>query len=97
MEFAEAWSTLRQEAQKCSVYLGQDITGSLAIEAESAGQGATDGSTRRKITAETEELRGAVMNEAISRMTNSKARAAVAWHNRDKLSSVFPATHDQKG
>ena len=89
MEFAEAWSTLRQEAQKCSVYLGQDITGSLAIEAESAGQGATDGSTRRKITAEREELRGAVMNEAIYRMTNSKARAAVAWHNRDKLSSAW--------
>ena len=51
-ELAEAWSTLKQEAQQCSAYLGQDIRGPLIAEAESAGQGSTYGSTRRKITTE---------------------------------------------
>ena len=71
------------------MYLGQGINGSLAVDADAAGQGATDGSTRRKITAEREELRGAVINESMARMPNAKTRAVVAWRNRDKLSSAW--------
>ena len=88
-ELAEAWSALKHEAQQCSAYLGQELKGSLAVDAKAAGQASTDGSTRRRITAEKEELRGAVMNECIARMSNTKQRAAAAWQNRDKLSSAW--------
>ena len=88
-EFSSAWDILKHEAYQCSVYLGEDIKGSLAVDASAAGQGATDGSTRRKITAEREELRGAVINESIARMPTNKTRAVTAWRNRDKLSSSW--------
>lgn len=88
-ELADAWNILKQEAQHCSSYLGLDIQGPLTSDVEGAGQGSTDGSTRRKITAEREELRGAVMKECLSRMTNQKRRAVVAWQNRDKLASSW--------
>lgn len=88
-ELAKAWSTLKQEAQQCSTYLGKEIEGPLSANVEDAGHGAKDGSTRKKLIAAREEVRGAVMNESLSRMTNQKRRAVVAWQNRDKLSSSW--------
>ena len=88
-ELTDAWSAMKQEAQKCSSYLGLEIQGPLSTSVEEAGQGAIDGSTRRKLIVAREELRGAVMNESLSRMTNPRRRAVVAWQNRDKLSSSW--------
>ena len=88
-ELAKAWTTLKQEAQQCSTYLGTEIQGPLSANVEDAGHGAKDGSTRKKLIAAKEEVRGAVMNESLSRMNNQKRRAVVAWKNRDKLSASW--------
>ena len=88
-ELSIAWTTLKEEAQQCSAYLGQDTTSALLAQVEDAGDGSTDGSTRKKLIMEKEELRGAVMTVALSRLPNPHQRASLAWLNRDKLSSAW--------
>ena len=56
---------------------------------EGAGQGAVDGSTRKKVVEQREELRGAVLTEAMSRLDNPQLRPICAWLNRDKLASAW--------
>ena len=86
-ELQNAWATLKHEALQFSTYLGMEVKGPLSDDVENAGGGSRDGSTRKKLTAAKEELRGAVMNVTLSRMSNQKRRAVIAWQNRDKLSS----------
>ena len=73
------------EAQQCADYLGKDLEPPLVVQAQGAGDGATDGSTRRKIVEQREELRGAVLKVALSRHPDQRQRAVMAWRNRDKL------------
>lgn len=88
-ELQNAWATLKHEALQFSTYLGMEVKGPLSDDVENAGGGSRDGSTRKKLTAAKEELRGAVMNVTLSRMSNQKRRAVIAWQNRDKLSSSW--------
>ena len=88
-EFAASWRILQQEALGCSTFLGQELDGHLAVPVEGVGQGAVDGSTRTKIVQQREELRGAVLNEALERLADSQLRPVCAWLNRDKLSSAW--------
>ena len=48
-----------------------------------------DGSTRRALVQEREELRGAVLKEALPQVDNFTLRPVRAWANRDKLSSAW--------
>ncbi len=82
-----AWSHLQEEARQCSTYLGQDLVSPLNSPVEGAGDGSIDGSTRRKIVQQREELRGAVLKVALARLPNQKLRPVMAWNNRDKLST----------
>ena len=66
-------------------YLGKDLEPPLVVQAQGAGDGATDGSTRRKIVEQREQLRGAVLKVALSRHPDQRQRAEMAWRNRDKL------------
>ena len=77
-ELSIAWTTLKEEAQQCSAYLGQDTTSALLAQVEDAGDGSTDGSTRKKLIMEKEELMGAVMTVALSRLPNPHQRASLA-------------------
>ena len=88
-ELEQSWHVLQREAQQCAQYLGQELESHLAVEVEGAGQGSVDGSTRKKITQQREELRGAVLKEALVRHTNVTLRPVLAWANRDKLSSSW--------
>ena len=56
---------------------------------EGAGEGANDGSTRRKVVQQREELRGAVLKEALTRLPNQRLRPVMAWNNRDKLATAW--------
>ena len=80
---------MKTEAVSCFQYLRQKPKGLLQAEAASAGGESTDGSTRRKIVQEREELRAAVLTEAVSRTADRGKRFVLSWTNRDKLSSSF--------
>ena len=45
-----AWNTLRQEAMEANQYLDKELEGPLEVAVESAGDGRSDGSTRRLVT-----------------------------------------------
>ena len=88
-EFSEAWAVLQHEARQCTEYLGQELGGALAVAVEGVGEGSVDGSTRRAVIQQREELRGSVMKVALSRLTDTNLRPVYAWPNRDKLSSSW--------
>ena len=88
-ELALAWAVLQNEAKQCAEYLGQKLESPLNVLIEGAGEGSVDGSTRRSAVQQREELRGAVMDEALTRLTDLTSRPINAWSNRDKLSSSW--------
>ena len=88
-ELSISWETLQREAEQCSTFLGQDLEGHLAVQVEGMGQGSVDGKTRRLVVQQREELRGAVLKVALSKMDNSTLKPVRAWANRDKLSTSW--------
>lgn len=88
-KFDLSWKDLQAEARQCSDYLGQELEGYLAAEVEGVGDGTEDGSTRKKLVEQREEIRGAVLKEVLARETNLTLRPVLAWANRDKLSSAW--------
>ena len=69
-EFLSAWNSMKTEAEQCSQFLGSDQLqdGPLQEEAAGAGNGREDGGTRKLIVDQREELRAAVLGEALSRL-----------------------------
>ena len=55
-EFTWAWDTLRREAMESVQYLDRELQGPFVPEVEGAGEGRTDGSTRRLLTTGIEDL-----------------------------------------
>ena len=88
-ELLNAWNILQTEATQCSTFLCQELQEPLSTRVEAAGNGSDDGSTRRKVVQQREELRGAVLKEALSRITGQRQRHVLAWLNRDKLSTSW--------
>ena len=54
-----------------------------------AGNGRVDGSTRKLVMRQVEEMRGAVLKESFSRSPDPSSRQTLAILNRDKLSSAW--------
>ena len=90
-ELTQAWFYLQREATQCAEYLGQDLGGPLSVPVEGAGEGAVDGSTRKKLIQQREELRGAVLKVALSRLPDTSLRPVSAWPNLI-LAAVSPWT-----
>ena len=92
-EFLSAWNAMKTEAEQCSQFLGSDQLqdGPLQEEAAGAGNGREDGGTRKLIVDQREELRAAVLGEALSRLRppHNTSRPVLAWTNRDKLSTAW--------
>ena len=89
-EFAAAWTKLQLEMQQHAEYLGQDVTpGPLTEDVVGAGCGSEDGSTRRAVVRQLEEVRGATLKENLSRHSNPTQRQVLAQLNRDKLSAAW--------
>ena len=91
-ELAEVWTSLREQASQCAAYLSEEIRGPLIENVQNAGGGSRNGSTRRLVVAAREEVRAAVMKEAVPRLQQSNQRIAKAWLNRDKLSTAWLTT-----
>ena len=88
-ELAAAWETLQQEARQCSTYLDQELEGQLAVQVEGMGGGSVDGSNRRAVAHQREDIGGAVLKLALSKMDNTTLKPVRALANRDKLSSLW--------
>ena len=90
VEFQNSWNTMKREVQQCSSFLNKaEGAGPLYRSVEGAGDGREDGGTRRLIVQQREELRAAVLTEALSRYPDPKKRQVVAWANRDKLCTAW--------
>ena len=89
-EFTTAWEKLQKEAEEYAQFLGQDLPpGPLQSPTSGAGDGSEDGSTRRAVVRQIEELRGAVLKESMKRNRNVNSKQVLAIINRDKLSSSW--------
>ena len=89
LELARAWDSLQLEARESCQYLGREVPEQLSCSKEGIGDGAMDGSTRAKVVKEREELRAAVLKQALSDYEDPSARPVWSWKQRDKLSSAF--------
>ena len=85
-ELEYAWNTLREEAIQSSQFLDKDMSGPLGVEAEGAGEGRVDGSSRRMITAWLEDTRSAVLKRALESHQDQSARPVWVHPQLDKLS-----------
>ena len=89
-EFVASWTSLKREVPECLTFLNKEEGfNPLKEETDGAGEGREDGGTRRLIVQQREELRAAVLEEALSRYPDPTKRQVLAWTNRDKLSTAW--------
>ena len=88
-EFRECWDLLQREANECCNYLGRELEGTIAIGPDIAIELREGDSSRQALTEQREELREAVVREALLRHPNQAARPAVAYPQLDKLSTAW--------
>ena len=96
-EFAGAWEVLSGEARELCDYLGEELSGALAIPVEGAGDGSTKGDTRKAVVTQLESLRHRVLSKHLKEWQQRTDRPVWSWPNRDKLSTAwllsFPGPH----
>ena len=90
-EFQETWEWefLQREARQCSEYLGKELEGVVAVGADIAAELGLGASSRQGVTEQREELREAVVREALLRYPDQTARPAIAYPQLDKLSTAW--------
>ena len=88
-EFRECWDLLQREAEQCCTYLGKELDGTIAIGPDIAIELKEGGSSRQAVTEQREELREAVVREALLRHPNQTERPAIAYPQLDKLSTAW--------
>ena len=85
-ELKALWTTLQEEAGQMTTYLGAGFDGPLAIPVEGAGEGSSDGSSRRKVTTWLENNRAALLKKGLEDHWDQTARPVWAHPQLDKLS-----------
>ena len=88
-EFAEAWNSIRLEAQQCCNYLGKELEGELALVSVKAGGDNDDGSTRRAVVQQRQGLRHEVLSKSLERHGDRQARPVTVFQNFDKTSGAW--------
>ena len=88
-EFKESWEFLQREARQCSDFLGKEPSGIVEVGPDAAADLIEGASSRQGITEQREELREAVMREALLRYHDQTARPAIAYPQLDKLSTAW--------
>ena len=96
-EFKAAWEVLTAEAREMCSFLNEDLTGALALPVEGAGDGSTDGGTRKAVVTQLENLRHRMLSKHLKEWQVRTDRPVWSWPNRDKLSTSwllsFPGPH----
>ena len=88
-EFQAGWESMQREAEQGEALLGEAVTGPLAVNAASAGEGCCSGATRGEIIQSRECLMGRLLAEGLERLPNQETRPVWSWPERDKLSSQW--------
>ena len=88
-EFGESWDCLRLEAEQCTAYLGKELAGALGTGPDVAAELGEGGSSRQMVTEQREELREAVLREALLRHPDQTARPTIAYPQLDKTSTAW--------
>ena len=88
-EFWRAWQLLRQEGEQCCNFLGKELGGHLSKGPAAADRQDLGCSSRQPLTEQREELREAVMREALLRHPNKTARPTIAYFQLDRLSTAW--------
>ena len=82
---------MKEEARPLSEYFGEDLSGPLAISVEGAGDGSTDGSTRKEV------VRHRLLDKVVKEQPDKTVRPVWSWPIRDTLTSAwllsFPGPH----
>lgn len=92
LELAASWDLLQQEARECYQYLGKELEqegGPLATPLPGLGEGRVDGSSRAKVVQQREEIRAAVLNQALQHYPDQTARPVWAFPQLDKISQAW--------
>ena len=74
VEFARSWEMLQKEGREAAEWLGQDLSGPMAVQVVQAGEGNKDGKTRNKLVEQREGYRAAVLDRALELHPDQQAR-----------------------
>ena len=85
-ELRNLWGTLQREAREMTMYLGVELQGPLSLPVEGAGQGSSDGSSRKRITGWLEDHRAATLKKGLESHGDQTARPVWVHPQLDKLS-----------
>ena len=88
-EFRAAWEELQREGEQCSTYLGKELEDSMAKGPDIAAELEEGQSSRQLLTEQREQLREAVLKEALLRHHDQTARPAIAYPQLDKLATAW--------
>ena len=85
----QTYSCQNLELQISNRYVGKELSGVLATGPDIAAVLVEGGSSRQAITEQREELREAVLREALLRHPDQTARPAIAYPQFDKISTAW--------
>ena len=89
VEMAACWDTLQGEARECCAFLERELQAPLSTPLAGLGEGRVDGSTRALVVKQREELRTAVVAEALCQYPDQSARPVWVFSQFDKLSQAW--------
>ena len=91
-EFQNCWGKMRLEAAEAARWMDEELEGPLAVRADSAGKGSTNGSTRKLVMEQLEQLRHKMLSRGLSLYHNQEARPCWSWPDRDKQTTAWLLT-----
>ena len=91
-EFQRCWGKLRLEAAEAALWLDEELEGPLAEAASSAGEGRTDGTTRRMVMEQLEESRCKLLTKGLEQYYDQEAQPCWSWPDRGKQTSAWLLT-----
>ena len=92
-EFQKCWGTMRLEAAEAARWMDEEeLEGPLRVTAASAGEGSTNGSTRKLVMEQLEESRYKLVSRGLSVYHDQEARPCWSWPDRDKQTTAWVLT-----
>ena len=88
-ELAMSWNIVQKQAAQMAEYVDEELSGLLSDPLEGIGQGSSNGSSRKKIVEQLEQLKVKVLDKYFDEFPERQARSVWSWRNRDKLSTAW--------
>ena len=89
VELAACWDSLQGEARDCCAFLEKELAAPLSSPLAGLGDGREDGSTRALVVKQRDELREAVVAEALKQYPDQEARPVWVFPQFDQLSQAW--------